>query len=77
MPGDATVSGRIVFTWSSITRATNGSATIAQESVHNRHYSTPQQVLQQPFLCLGLHLFWFSPQILASSGAMWSVPTAA
>lgn len=75
MPDDATVSRRTLLRRRNICRSANGSATIAEESVDDCHYSDPQQALQRPFLCFGLHLFCSSPQILASSGAMWSVPT--
>lgn len=61
MPGDATVARRIVFTWSYITRATDGSATIAQESIDDRHHSDPQHTAHFPLLCRGLHLSLVSP----------------
>jgi len=61
MPGDTTVSRRIVFTRSDITRATNGFATVAEESIDDRHHSDPQQTAHLPLLCRGLHLSFVSP----------------
>jgi hypothetical protein len=52
-----------------VCRTTNGSATITEESIDDRHHSSPQHTAHLPLLCRGLHLFLSSPCTLPVSGA--------
>ena len=76
IPGNATVSRRIVFTRSDITRATNSSTAVTEESIDDGHHSSPQQTAHLPLLCFGLHLLPSSPWILPTSGATWAASLA-
>jgi len=61
MPGNARILWRIVFTRSDVTRATDSSTAITEESVDDCHHSSPQQTAHLPLLCFGLHLFLSIP----------------
>ncbi len=69
VPCDASILWWCVLLGRYVGRSANGSATIAKESIDNRHYSSPQQTAHLPLLCFGLHLFLSIPCTRPCSGA--------
>jgi len=76
MPCDATVSRRILLRRRDVCRTADSSTAVAEESVDDRHHSSPQQTAHLPLLCFGLHLFLSSPWTLPVSGATWAASRA-
>ena len=69
VPTECLVRRNRTITCTLCTWTSNNSTTFAKESVLICHHSSPQQIVQRPPRCFGLHLSPFSPWTRPLSGA--------